>query len=152
MKLSEIIAEDSVIEHLQATSSKEVLRELVRKLADTGAIPAEKERLAVNALVQREKRASTGIANSLAVPHIKAAYVDRVVGVIGRAKSGVDFGAIDGEPTRVFLLFVMPKKPENLAIQFMSQLVKTIRKPHFTSFVRQARTAAEIMDVLRDAE
>jgi len=152
MKLSEIITEELVVENLSAKNSREVIRELVRKLVDTGQVPPEKERAAINGLMQREKRASTGIANALAVPHIRVAYVDRVVGVVGRAGAGIDFGAIDGEPTEIFLLFLIPKEPEGLAVNFMSHVVQMIRKPHFTSFVRQAGTAAEILDVLRDAE
>ena len=50
------------------------------------------------------KKISTSIQHGIAVPHGKCNLVDELVTAVALKKEAVDFGSVDGNPTRIFVL------------------------------------------------
>ena len=112
MKLTDILSETRVVPGLEAEDKDGVLRELVRRgflEGQTPGLDADDEERVVSVLLAREQLGSTGIRDGLAIPHGKLPDLDGLTAALGIAKAGVDFGALDGEPSRVFIVLLSPE-------------------------------------------
>lgn len=107
MTIDDIIPDESAIFEVQAREVDEVLAELAAALARRSSIDVPQLHESLRA---REALGSTAIGRGLALPHAKA-DVDRSYGVLGLARAGIEFGAPDGAPVRVFLALVSPQQP-----------------------------------------
>lgn len=143
---------ESVQLRLKGTQREDVLRELVE------AIPVlKKENAARNtlflALLEREKLHSTGIGDGVALPHARNALVGMVenpVIVFGRHANGVPFGAIDGEPSRIFFLVVAPNVTQHLGI--LARLSRMLRDPKLRQALLLAEKPDKVINLLKQAE
>jgi mannitol/fructose-specific phosphotransferase system IIA component (Ntr-type) len=57
--------------HLKAHSKEEALAEVVRNLVEAEVLPEARAGDAEQALLERERTASTGVGMSVAIPHVK---------------------------------------------------------------------------------
>ncbi len=107
MKIMDILVRDAVILDVAATTKNGVLEEMATALAS--AVPSiEPDRL-VEVLVEREALQSTGIGEGVAIPHGKLPGLDGLVAGFARCRDGLDFDSIDGQPTELFFLLVVPE-------------------------------------------
>ena len=70
--------------------------------------------------------------------------------VLGRSHSGVDFDALDGEPTHLF--FVLGLKFHELQLPWLAKLPQMCAHPKHCELNGCAATAAAIFAALSDAE
>lgn len=101
MKITDLLTKETMILHLQAKTKEEVIDELVAKLQEAGILrdaQAFKE-----AIFAREAQSTTGVGDGIAIPHAKTAAVKRPAVAFGRSDSGIDYDALDGKPSRLFL-------------------------------------------------
>ena len=96
----------------------EIIDELLEVLQRNGLV--KNVQAAREAVWEREESMSTGLQYGVAIPHGKTAAVDRLVCAVGIKKDGVDFDAMDGEPSKIFILTLSPKNRHAPHIQFMS--------------------------------
>ncbi len=109
---------------LKATTGDEVLQELVEMVASAGLVDDAQDVLA--AVTARERSMSTGLEHGIAVPHCRTDAVDRLICAVGLKPEGIDFGAVDGQPSRVFVLTLSPVSDPAPHVQFMSQIVQAL--------------------------
>ena len=62
-------------------------------------------------------------SKGVAVPHGRTDAVDRLVCAIGVSPDGVDFGAADGEPTRIVVLVLTPRDGADPYLQFVASVM-----------------------------
>ena len=104
------------------------------------------------ALLDREKLGSTGIGRGVAVPHAKHRSIDRIVGLVGLSRSGVDFGSIDGEPVYVFFLLLSSREQSAEHLQALERIATVLRDDHFPRFLKQAKNKKELGELLAEAD
>ena len=129
---------------LRGTNKAEVIDEMLDLLARNGLIrdvPAARA-----AVWERENSMSTGLQYGVAIPHSRTDAVDRLVCAVGIKKEGVDFDAMDGEPSRIFVMTLSPKTRPAPHVQFMST-VSRILDAAGRERVLSCTTAREICDV-----
>ncbi|MBI5445185.1 MAG: PTS sugar transporter subunit IIA, partial [Deltaproteobacteria bacterium] len=95
----------------------------------TGAI--EDVRSAVGVLLDREKLGSTGIGEGIAIPHGKLRELDRVVGVFGRSRPGVDFDSMDGAPVHLLFLLLAPEASASSHLKALARISRLLRDRSF---------------------
>jgi len=125
MKILDFLDKEAITVDLKAISKKEVIEELVDLLSKTHAIN-DKSKL-VETLMGREALGSTGIGQSIGIPHAKSNIVKELTAVLGISRSGVDFDSLDGEPTHIFFLLVAPEDaagPHLKALARISRMLK----------------------------
>ena len=113
-------------------------------------LPRTRRTQVLEALLEREKRGSTGLGRGIAIPHAKIAGLRAHAGLVARSGAGLDFRAVDGERVHVLVMLISPdtRQEEHLAtLRWVSLMA---RDPDFVSFIRQARTAEDIFEVLRE--
>ncbi|MGE5294527.1 MAG: PTS sugar transporter subunit IIA [Solirubrobacterales bacterium] len=152
MKFEEFVCFDATVLQLQAKDRDGVITELVTALANAGGIPAESAKDVTKAVVKRENEASTGMGKGVAVPHVKHAAVKKVVAAVGHSEAGVDFASLDEQPVYSVILLISPVDNPDKHLQAMENIFRHLQKERFRKFLRQCRDAAELKDLLKEAD
>jgi PTS system nitrogen regulatory IIA component len=160
MKLSEFIVTEAIVPNVQAADRDAVVRELVASLADAGALPPAAVDEVTAAVLEREKKGSTGFGKGVAVPHVKHPQVKKMSGTIGRSESGVDFAALDHQPVYSVVLLLSPSpadegektRANQQHLQAMNVIFNNLQKDMFRRFLRQSTTRQAIRELLDEAD
>lgn len=148
-RLSEIVGEDGFIDSLKNVDKVGVIREMVEEAAKRGRIRAEDVEDVVSRILKREQQGSTGIGNGVAIPHIKQyPGVSEMVVVVGRTKHDVDFGAVDGQPCRLFFLILTPKEQTEEHIKVLRRIAAIARDAELCSYLMKEKSIKQVMRVL----
>lgn len=150
--LSELLKNGAISLRLSGTRRDEVLEELA------GLIPeisknADAQATLLRALKDREQLHSTSIGDGIAIPHARNALVGLVhkpVIVFGRQPEGVNFGALDGEPTKLFFLIISPTVTQHLAI--LARLSRLLRNPQLRKALLAADKSEKVSSLIQEAE
>lgn len=148
--VSGLFTPKAIVPDLQGTTRDEVLEEMVRAAVAAAVLPRTRKAQVFEALLEREARGSTGLGRGVALPHAKIAGLRAHAGVVARSRDGVDFRAVDGERVHVLVMLISPdaRQEEHLAtLRWVSLMA---RDHDFCSFIRQARSAEQIYEVLQE--
>lgn len=152
MRMTQLVAENVIVPRLKGGQRDEVIGELVDALIGAGAAAPRLREELIKAVLEREKRGSTGFGRGVAVPHVKHKSVKQMSAAIGLSERGVDFNALDKQPVySVFLLLSPEDRPEE-HLQAMEVIFKNLSKDTFRRFLRQAQTAEDVRTLLEEAD
>jgi PTS system nitrogen regulatory IIA component len=132
---------------LKGRKKPDVLAEMAEALA--GSTPGLDEKRLFDVLNEREKLQSTGIGEGVAVPHGKLPDLSRLVTSFARSREGVDFDSVDGQPTYLFFVLVVPEQSGG---QHLNALARISRFLHDASFRERLWEARTLEDVCRAVE
>src|SRR5690606_25094149 len=152
MKLRDFIVSEAIVPNLQSDSRDDVIRELVTSLAGAGAIAEDAVEEVVAALIKREQTGSTGFGKGVAVPHVKHARVQKMVGTVGRSAGGIDFAALDHQPVYSIVLLLSPENQPQQHLQAMNIVFSNLQQDTFRRFLRQSETREAIVELLDEAD
>ena len=148
--MQELFSLEAIVSELEGHTKAAVLAEMVGAAVTGGLLPRARRVQVVAALEAREERGSTGLGRGIAIPHAKIPGLRRHAGVVARSTGGVDYRAIDGEPVHVLVMLVSPDARPDEHLRALKWISGLARDPDFTSFIRQARTAQDILDVIHE--
>ena len=150
MKLSELLDRSVVKVGLESEDKEEVFAEMVELLVRAGRVK-DRDR-AHQAILAREAMASTGIGSGIAVPHGKAASVDKLTAALGVSSKGIDYDATDGEP--VYVVFMVLAEPNNPGphVQCLGEIARLLQLPGFYDRLRRAKAEDEVIALIRAEE
>lgn len=118
------------------------------------SLPADLDRsILLEELLQRERLASTGIGNGVAIPHPRYPMENAPEGGLIATcylKNEIDFNALDGKP--VFLLFVMISPKTEVHLKMLSRLTYCLRDSGFFSFLRSCRAPDSLLSRVHEME
>lgn len=152
MKLTEFVVSKAILPDMKVTTKEEAIRTMVGSLVKAGSVAADSEEAVVEAILKREELGSTGIGNGVAVPHTKHPSVSTLMSCVALVKDGVDFASLDGED--VFILFMLVSPPDRPGdhLRGLENISKHLRNQNFCNFLRQAKNAKEIQELLHEAD
>jgi PTS system nitrogen regulatory IIA component len=148
--MQELFSLEAIVSELEGQTKTAVLAEMVGAAVTGGLLPRARRAQIVAALEAREERGSTGLGRGIAIPHAKIPGLRRHAGVVARSTGGIDYRAIDGEPVHVLVMLVSPDARPDEHLRALKWISGLARDPDFTSFIRQARTAQDILDVIHE--
>ncbi len=135
---------------LQASNKWEAIRELAQLLQQAGRIDCVET--FEQAVVEREKRVSTGVGFGIGIPHGRSAAVLKSSIAFGRSRKGLPFNSIDRQPVElVFLLAVPESMADREYLDALSRLARLIVHEEFRSRLMQAQTVQDVLQALQDA-
>ncbi len=152
MKLTELVIRESIVDEVQATDKKGALRELAEAIRTSRKPAGYKASDVLTALLKREKMGTTGMGGGIALPHAKVEGLSTLYGAFGRSKEGVDFGAVDGERVHLMFVLVSPPSQANEHLAALKRISAGIRLPNMTKFLKAAKGAKEVWDLLREMD
>lgn len=146
MNLKKILTKDSILPDLKAESKKEVIEELIGLLVAAGKFTGKTA--AVQAVLAREEKMSTGMQNGIAIPHGKTDAVDQLIAAVGIHRNGVEFDSMDRKPSHIFILTLSPENRAGPHIQFLAEISRVLSRPELREKLLVAHTADEILSLL----
>jgi fructose-specific phosphotransferase system IIA component len=148
MALMDILSEEIVKIPLTSTNKPDVLRELVQVLKDAGKIDSFDKVLA--AIHEREKLQSTGLEKGIAVPHGKTDAVKKLVVAVGISKAGIEFNALDQQPSKLFFMLVAPPNQPGPHVEALAEIARLSRSPAFCNAIIAAQSPQEVIRLLTE--
>ncbi len=146
MNLKKILSEDVLSCSLPGRTKQEVIENLVDLLVSAGKITDRES--ALRCVLEREKKMSTGIQEGVAIPHGKTDTVDQLHACIALKKEGVDFEALDGKPSRIFILTISPQNRTGPHVQFLAEISRLLNEPEKRERLLKAETEADMLSIL----
>ncbi|TSB45243.1 PTS fructose transporter subunit IIABC [Alkalicoccobacillus porphyridii] len=152
MKISDLLKKDTMILDLRATTKEAVIDELIDKLNRAGRLTdkaAYKE-----AILAREAQSTTGLGDGIAIPHAKTSAVRTPSISFGRSKQGVDYDALDGQPSHLFFMIAASEGANNEHLATLSRLTTFLMDESFRQTLLNATSENEILAAIdqKDAE
>ncbi len=149
MNLRKAIPPESISLSLAAREKQGIIEELLGLMVASGRIPDRKA--AFKAILDRERKMSTGMHHGLAIPHGKTDTVDSLVASLGVLPEGVDFESMDGEPSRIFILTVSPANRAGPHIQFLAEISRLMNRSEIRESMLNAESVEHIHQMLTGA-
>ncbi|WP_010452757.1 PTS fructose transporter subunit IIABC [Vibrio rotiferianus] len=144
--ITKLINEDLIKLDLQATSKEDVFKELVAVLHAQGRISDQEQFLAD--IKAREELGNTGFEDGVAIPHAKSAAVLEPAVVIGVSKSGIEYGAEDGLPSKLFFMIASPDGGDNHHIEVLAELSSKLIEDGFIDAFLGAANSQDALALL----
>lgn len=100
------------------------------------------------ALFAREKLASTGLGQGIAIPHGRIKGLKEAVGALFRLKAAVPFDAPDGLPVSVLFVLLVPEAANEKHLHLLSELAQMFSSKTFRDQLAAAHDAAAIKELI----
>ncbi|MFQ1683698.1 fructose-specific PTS transporter subunit EIIC [Aeromonas veronii] len=144
--ITTLINEHLINLDLKATRKEEVFTEMARLLASQGKV--SDEQAFIKDLWAREELGNTGFEEGVALPHAKSAAVCNPAVAIGISRNGIDYGAEDGKPSKLFFMIASPACGANHHIEVLAELSAKLIEEGFIDALLAARTPADALALL----
>lgn len=145
--LAEALETGGVMYRISGATRESVLAAVVEYLR----LPDGTDRdLLLQMLVAREKLASTGIGDGIAIPHTRypiVMHVDKPMVTLCFLEQPVEFDAMDGKPVHALFTVVSPTVHAHLHL--LSRLMFAVRDEKFKALIRRQASRDEILAALR---
>lgn len=154
MQLKEIFAPRDFLLGLASRDKWEAIGRMMRHLVEQGRCdPAQGERLH-EAVLARERSMSTGMERGIAIPHAAVDEIERVIACIGIVSrpEGLAFESVDGKPTRLIVLLLIPRSQKLLHIRTLAEVARVLGKDVVREGLLAARTGEEAWQALAQGE
>src|SRR5213080_3835515 len=150
MNLGDILSPAQIISEMQASNRWEAIDELINNLVQTGKIKAENRESIVAVVRKRETSMSTGIGFGIGIPHASTDLIYEVVGAFGRSKTGVNFDALDNQPVKLVMLFLVPQGQFQKHLHTLANIAKLLHKTEFRHSLEEAPDAETMYRIIKD--
>ncbi|MFF4368427.1 fructose-specific PTS transporter subunit EIIC [Streptomyces sp. NPDC001594] len=147
--LSGYLTERTVRTELAAGTKEEAIREMAEMLATTGNVRDVAE--LVRVALAREAQGTTGLGESIAIPHAKTDAVSRPTVSFARSGEGIEWGALDGTKARLLFMIAVPEAAagdEHLRI--LALLSRKLMDGGFRDRLRSAPDGPAVLELLRE--
>ncbi len=146
MNLKKVLSRKLVDLNLQGETKEEILGNLLDLIVRTGKV---KDRdVVLEDLLKREAKMSTGIQQGIAIPHCKTDAVDELLACIGIIKEGVDFKALDGVPSKIFIMTLSPLTRTGPHVQFLAEISRVLTSEGMREKLINAETEDELIALM----
>ena len=148
MNLKTVLTKDTICLHLKGTTKEGIVNELLdilvaaKKIGDRDA--------AYTAIMDRERKMSTGMKHGIAIPHGKSSSVNDLVACIGISDTAVDFDSLDHEPCRIFIMTLSPLEKTGPHLQFLAEISLLFKSSEKRKEILNATSAEAILKILAE--
>ncbi|WP_321386565.1 fructose-specific PTS transporter subunit EIIC [uncultured Enterococcus sp.] len=150
MNIKDLLIKDVMIMDLHATTKQAAIDEMVDKMYAGGRI-TDKE-VYRQGILDREAQTSTGLGDGIAMPHAKNSAVKEATVLFAKSSHGVDYDALDGQPTFLFFMIAAPEGANDTHLQALAALSRLLVNPDFVAQLKQASSPEEVQELFDKAE
>ena len=150
MKITDLLKPQSILLNASPTNKADAIYTL-GDLMDKGGNLSDKAEY-LEAVFAREESGSTGLGDGIATPHAKSAGVKEAGLAAMVVPNGVDFEALDGQPSRLFFMIAAPEGAADTHIEVLSKLATMVIDPDFKNALIQAATVDRFLELITAKE
>lgn len=144
--INQLINADLIQLDLQANSKQAVFEELINILHAQGRISDKAAFL--KDIQAREELGNTGFEDGVAIPHAKSAAVTQPAVAIGVSREGIDYGAEDGLPSKLFFMIASPDGGDNHHIEVLAELSSKLIEEGFIEAFLNTKNSEQALELL----
>jgi len=148
MNFDDVLSRTICLPELNSDSKEGVIREIIDTMARAGRL-LEPE-AALQAVLDREQKMSTGMQDGVALPHGKTDRVDGLVTALGLKRDGIMFESLDGKPARIFVMTLSSVADSDRHIRYLGLISRRLNEASVREELLEARTRDEMIAALRD--
>jgi PTS system fructose-specific IIC component len=130
-----------------APAGKDEAIDLLVSLQDRAGRLTDREQYKADILA-REAMSSTAIGNGIAVPHAKSTAVKEAGLAAVTVPGGVDYGAPDGLPSRLFFMIAAPREGGDVHLEMLSRLMVMLMDEDFCQKLLEAEDAETFLSLI----
>ena len=146
MNLKTVLTKETICLHLKGTTKEAIVNELLDLLV--AAKKVEDRQAAYAAIMDRERKMSTGMKHGIAIPHGKSPTVNDLVACIGVSENAVDFDALDREPCRIFIMTLSPVEKTGPHLQFLAEVSLLFKSAEKRQEILNAKVPEDVLKIL----
>lgn len=150
MKITDLLKPQSILLNASPTNKADAIYTL-GDLMDKGGNLSDKAEY-LEAVFAREESGSTGLGDGIATPHAKSAGVKEAGLAAMVVPNGVDFEALDGQPSRLFFMIAAPEGAADTHVEVLSKLATMVIDPDFKNALIQAATVDRFLKLITAKE
>jgi mannitol/fructose-specific phosphotransferase system IIA component (Ntr-type) len=124
----------------------EYLAALIEAIPDIGL-----EEGITESVLAREAQYNTGIGDGWACPHARTRHDGEVVCAVGWSPGGIDYGAPDGQPVHLLVMYFVPESQKNSYLKEISSLAKAIKTQPSLRDLKALDDLGQVRHALLDA-
>ena len=151
MQINDLLKPESIALGIAPPASKEEAIRLLADYMEKGGNLSDKEQY-IKDVLAREESGTTGLGDGIATPHAKSAGVTAAGLAAMTIPEGMDFAAMDGNPSRLFFMIAAPDAANDEHIQILSKLATMIMDPDFKEALIQAKSVDAFRKLIDDKE
>ena len=148
MNFKRVLSNGSFSLGLNSDTKEGIIEEMVDMLVADGLIKSRDA--AIAAVLEREKKMSTGIGSGIAVPHCRTKGVRKGVAAFARVPNGVNFVSVDKEPVKLVFLMLSPKDAGDRHIRALARISRILGDRAIRSRLLRVRTARDIYRIIAE--
>lgn len=146
MEIRDLLKPELMIFDLKANDKMSAIEEIASKFFEKGYVKDKED--FKKGLIAREEEGSTALGESVAIPHTKNETVKEPAVLFARKIGGLDYEALDGEPTEIFFSIGAPAGENNLHVETLAELSKMIMKEGFIDDLKKCSSVEEVYGVI----
>ena len=150
MQITDLLKPQSVLLNADPVTKADAIYTLGELMEKGGNLIDKGEYLA--AVFAREESGSTGLGDGIATPHAKSAVVKEAGLAAMVVPHGVDFEALDGQPSRLFFMIAAPEGAADTHVEVLSQLAMMVIDPDFKEALIAAPTVERFLELVTAKE
>ncbi|WP_295286981.1 fructose-specific PTS transporter subunit EIIC [Veillonella sp.] len=150
MQITDLLKPQSVLLNADPVTKADAIYTLGELMEKGGNLIDKGEYLA--AVFAREESGSTGLGDGIATPHAKSAGVKEASLAAMVVPHGVDFEALDGQPSRLFFMIAAPEGAADTHVEVLSQLAMMVIDPDFKEALIAAPTVERFLELVTAKE
>ena len=150
MKITDLLKPQSILLNASPTNKADAIYTL-GDLMDKGGNLSDKAEY-LEAVFAREESGSTGLGDGIATPHAKSAGVKEAGLAAMVVPNGVDFDALDGQPSHLFFMIAAPEGAADTHVEVLSKLATMVIDPDFKNALIQAATVDRFLELITAKE
>ena len=151
MHINDLLNPKSIALGVSAPASKEAAIRLLADYMEKGGNLSDKEQYVKDVLI-REESGTTGLGDGIATPHAKSDGVQAAGLAAMTIPDGMDFAAMDGNPSRLFFMIAAPNGANDEHLAILSKLATMIMDPDFKEALIAAKSVDEFRKLIDDKE
>jgi mannitol/fructose-specific phosphotransferase system IIA component (Ntr-type) len=104
----------------------------------------------VELVMSKEKSTNTGIGKGWSSPHAGVPFDEDLMCVVGWSPTGIDYGAKDGQPVKLVVMYLVPANQRHHYLREISMLAKAVETGSYKDKLDSANDLNDVRNYLLD--
>lgn len=149
MRIVDLLNRESILLGGSPESKSEAIDMLIALQVKGGKIADEKEYK--KGILAREEMSSTAVGEGIAIPHAKSAAVKAPSLAVMTVPEGVDYDAMDGEPSNLLFMIAAPNDGD-VHLEVLSRLMTMLMDEDFRARLLNAESRERFLQIIDEME
>ncbi|WP_066157813.1 PTS fructose transporter subunit IIABC [Halalkalibacter krulwichiae] len=150
MRISDLLKKETIVLNMKATNKEAAIDELVTSLDQAERLNNAED--FKKAIWTREEQSTTGLGEGIAIPHAKSDAVQTPAIAFGRSVNGLDYEALDGQPTHLFFMIAASAGANEAHLATLSRLSTFLMDEAFRRKLLDAATESDVLAAIDKKE